>query len=163
MRTAILFSYLFLASLAAFSQNDSLPPYLKVRTIPQFKIMATDSSWITKANLKKGKNTIIMLFSPDCEHCQKQTEILLENMDKLNHTQIVMTTTLQLDKIRDFVAKYKLDKYPNILVGRDPNLFFGIFYDLKYTPFLAIYDKKEDLLKAFDGGAKWNKLEEVLK
>jgi hypothetical protein len=104
-----------------------------------------------------------MLFSPDCEHCQKQTEILLENSAKLQHTQIIMTTTLKMDKIREFIAKYHLDDYPNFLIGRDPSMFFGIFYELKSTPFLAIYNQKEELIRVFDGGAKWNKLEEALK
>ncbi len=160
----ILTSCLLLITAMSFSQKDtSLPVYLQFKVIPQFKLMKTDSSWLTRDDLSEHKSTIIMLFSPDCEHCQHQTEILLENVSKLKHVQIVMATTSPLDKIDEFTKKYKLNEYGMFMLGRDPSMFFGTFYQFKATPFLAIYNKKRELVTVFDGGAKWKKLEVVLK
>lgn len=163
--TRLLFITLLMnTTILAFGQKDSLPPYLQFRTLPPFKLLKSDSSgWITKADLQKHKRTIIMLFSPDCEHCQKQTEILMEHLDELKDVQIVMATTLPLEKIKEFIRRFKLNDHPNFFIGRDNAMFLGIYFDLHSIPLLAIYNKKDELINVFEGGAKWKKLAEALK
>lgn len=164
MRKSVLVITILLAAVSCFSQNDTLPLYLQFKTIPPFKLQKPDSSgWITKADLHKNHRTIIMLFSPDCEHCQHQTEILLENIEKLKDVQIVMATTSPPHIIEWFINKYEMSKHKNFLIGRDQQVLLGPFYKLNNIPLLAIYDKKGLLVKVFDGGAKWKKLEEALK
>ena len=71
-----LFGYLLLAN-TVFSQTnaqaDSLAAYIRIGTIPSFTVYkAPDSSAFTNKDLKKGKPVLLMLFSPDCGHCQHQ-------------------------------------------------------------------------------------------
>ena len=106
---------------------------------------------------------MIMLFSPDCEHCQKQTEIIIDNIDKMKNLEIVMSTFQPVDKMRKFSDRYKLSKFSNIHVGRDVRYFFGPFYRIRFSPFLAIYDENENLLKAYEGGAKIDRLLEAIR
>jgi hypothetical protein len=142
---------------------DTLAAFLRMPYLPAFKIMRSDSTYITKASLKQDKHTIVMLFSPDCEHCQHQTEEIIKHIDELKEVQIIMTTYQPMDNMKRFCEKYELAKYPNILVGRDIYYFFGPFYKIRSIPFLAFYDKKQDLMKVFDGGATIGKITEVIR
>lgn len=155
---------LLLGIFYANAQTDSLAPYLRNPVLPQFSILQPDSStWFTKNDLKRGRKAMIMLFSPDCDHCKKQTDIIVDNIDKLKDLEIVMTTFQPVEKMRRFYEKYGLAKYPNIHVGRDVRYFFGPFYRFRYSPFLAIYDERENLIKVYEGGAKGDKLLEALR
>ena len=71
---------------------------------------------------------MIMLFSPDCEHCQEETKMLQANKKQLGDLQIVMITYRPLDKMRKFYKDYKIAENPNIKMGRDVPYFFAPFY-----------------------------------
>lgn len=145
------------------AQEDDAP-YLKNQTIPSFSILKEDSaSWFSSRDIKKGNSVIIMLFSPECGHCKDQTEVFIKNMDKLKNTEIVMSTFQSISKIKDFCNQYKLEKYPNIHMGRDVNYFLGTYYRIKYSPFLAIYNKERNLSRVYEGGAKIDKILEAIR
>ena len=159
-----IFTLLILLALPFFSlaQEDDAP-YLKNPFIPQFSILNTDStSWFTQREIRNGFPVMIMLFSPDCEHCREQTEILVKNMEKLKNTEIIMSTFQPIYKMKEFCSQYKLAKYPNVHVGRDVKYFFGPYYRIRYSPFIAIYNKDRKLVRVFEGGAKIDKLLEAL-
>ncbi len=146
------------------AQNKALPPYLKNPVLPDFKILQKDSTtWFSKKDLKTGKPVMIMLFSPDCDHCQKQTKMILERIKDLGDLQIVMATFQPMDKMRKFYTDYGIAKYPNIRMGRDVPYFFGGFYRGRSIPYLAIYDRSQKLVKIYDGGATIDKLLEAIK
>jgi thiol-disulfide isomerase/thioredoxin len=139
-------------------------PYLAKPFVPDFYILGTDSSTIfNKSTIKKGKPVMIILFSPDCEHCQKQTASITKNIKAFEGVEVVMATYQPVFKAKAFASQYKLGTYPNFYVGRDVMYFFGPFYQLKSAPFIAIYNKEQKLIKAFDGGAPVEKLLETLK
>lgn len=161
MRLTILLSF-FLTPFLCFAQEEDAP-YLKNPTIPNFSILREDStSWFSSRELKKGNPVIIMLFSPECSHCKEQTEILVKHMDKLKNTEIVMSTFQSISKMKDFCNQYKLERYPNIHMGRDVNYFLGTYYRIKYSPFLAIYGRDKNLARVYEGGAKIDKILEAL-
>ena len=162
MRIFTLLLLFMAAPFFSWSQEDDAP-YLKNPVVPQFSILNSDStSWYTHRDIRNGMPVMIMLFSPDCEHCKDQTEILMKNMDKLKNTEIIMSTFQLIYKMKDFCQAYKLAKYSNVHVGRDVKYFFGPFYRIRYSPFIAIYDKDRKLVRVFEGGAKIDKLLEAL-
>jgi thiol-disulfide isomerase/thioredoxin len=160
---------LFLLSLCLFrgeltAQNTGEAPYLKNQSIPEFRILQKDSlHWYTLKDLKPNKPVMFMLFSPDCDHCQKQTKLLTDHMKELGDLQIIMTTYQPLEKMKRFYQEYRIASYPNILMGRDVPYFFGPFFKAQSIPFLAIYNKQHKLARVYDGGAKMDKLLEALK
>ena len=130
-------------------------PYMSDQTLPSFNIMEVDSTTIfNTGKLPSGKPIVLMYFSPDCEHCQHETEEILKNMDSLRQVHFVMLTALPFDKMRNFWVYYKLGNYKNITVGRDYEFFFSRHYGSQYVPYLAIYDRNKKLVKVFDGGTK---------
>ena len=157
MKNMLLPAILLFATVVASAQSDSSKPTFAKYPLPQFSILLPDSaSYFTKNDLPKGKHTIIILFSPDCEHCQHQTELIIKNIDRFQNAHIVMTTTLPFEKMKEFYERYNLKDYPTITVGRDTKHFFGGYFSpaIHSVPFIAIYDQHEAFRKVFDGGQK---------
>ncbi len=141
-------------NLRAQSTNDSLP-YLQHPELPAFRIQMLDSSTMFNTfNIKAGKKTVLMLFSPDCEHCQHMADSMKNHMEEMQDVQIYMFSFMDLYQIKQFAAKYKLNRYKNITFGKDVDFFFAGFYKLTSVPGIAIYDKKKKFVKLFNGGAK---------
>ena len=151
---------------SGIAQNDSLPlpPYKRFTSVPPFKLLLTDSSThFTKENLAKKKAVMIMLFSPDCEHCKHETEAIIANIDAFKKVQIIMSTTLPFEKMLDYYNHYDLKRFDNIIVGKDVSYFFPVFYDIHNLPFLAFYNKKKELISVYSGALPIDKAIEELK
>jgi thiol-disulfide isomerase/thioredoxin len=165
---SLLTKLLYVLLLTAFTnrlaaQADTIPPYVKNPGIPNFSIQTADSSWFVKPQLAAKKPTLILYFSPDCGHCQMETEELLSRIKKLKQLQVVMITSRPFEDMKNFYEFYKLDRYPTIKVGTDPNRVITTFYDVKFTPFSALYDKKGKLIKAYEKGIDWTDFEKLVK
>src|SRR5215213_9692518 len=91
--TAILISSSSKAQTDTATAGDTLAPYRKTPYIPSFKILTPDSSWFSRTNLQAGRPTLILYFSPDCGHCQIETEELLSKIKQFNDLQVVMITS----------------------------------------------------------------------
>lgn len=154
--------YIFLFALAlsftATAQTDTLPAYLQVPYIPPFKILLADSSWYSKVNLPAKKPVLILYFSPDCGHCQLETEELISRMKELKNLHVVMVTSRPYADMAFFANHYKLRRFPSIKIGADPQRLVTNFYNVKFTPFSALYDKKGKLVKVYEDGINWKEL-----
>jgi thioredoxin-related protein len=164
MKKSIIALLLCVASLTAFSQSQTDPPYRRFPTVPPLKLLLTDSSTVfTDKDLKKGRPLLLILFSPDCDHCKKETGELIEKIDSFKNIQIVMATFMTVDKIRPFYENYKLDRFSNIIVGYDMQHMLTTYYRISYTPFLAFYDKKGNLIDGFQGALPLSKVLEYFR
>jgi thiol-disulfide isomerase/thioredoxin len=156
----------------SFSQSDSakkssndqqeditLPPYKRFPTVPPLKLLLLDSTtYFTKNDLKKNKPVLIIVFNPDCEHCKHETEELIKNIDSLKNIQIIMATMMKFDMMRSFYEKYDLQRFQNITVGQDVQYTLPSFYQMHFMPYLAMYNKKGNLLTTFEGSMKMEDL-----
>lgn len=147
------------APVLALLKADSIPAHLQNLLLPDFKILLPDgkTNFYTD-NLSKKKNTIIINFSPECEHCQLQIEEIIKHIDQFKETQIVMATSLPFEKMKLFYDGYQVEKYPNIIMGQDVLFFFSKYYKNHYLPGVAVYNKKKALLNFYDGGVKTEEL-----
>jgi thioredoxin-related protein len=155
MKSFLLFLIFIGITASASAAVDSIPAHLKGLRIPDFKLLLVDSvtNFYTE-NLDPEKNTLIMMFSPDCDHCQHQTEDIIKNMDAFKNTQIVMNTILPFSQLKEFYETYQLHRFKNIIMGRDVLFFFSPYYRAQFTPYLALYNKKGELLYTNDGQVK---------
>ena len=164
MRLVILFCFIFLLSNKGYSQqatkaaNDTLAPYQRNHYIPAFSIQTPDSSWFHKSNIKEKKPALILYFSPDCGHCQLETEAILTKMKDLSNLQIVMITSRPYEDMLNFANHYKINRFHGVKIGSDPARLITRFYDVKFTPFSALYDKKGKLVKVYKDGINMNEL-----
>lgn len=160
-----LFTLLLLSiCFSSISQNteQNKAPYLQVKIVPPFKIYNYDSTLLSKTDLKKGP-VLILYFSPDCGHCQMETDSLISKIESLKKLQIVMITGRYHDDMKAFIDKYKLLEFKNIKVGNDRTGFVQSFYQIEFTPFSALYDKKGKLLEVFEKGIDYTKLKKLIK
>lgn len=153
MNKIILSAFLIQIVSVAFPQADSTQaPYLRFPTPPPFRLLLTDSiTYFTKENLNKRTATMFMLFNPDCEHCKKETEEILENITRFKNIQIIMATFMPFDMMKEFYETFSLSKYSNIVVGKDINHILVSFYKVSSLPFHAFYNKKHELISVFEG------------
>lgn len=136
----------------ARAHSQALPPYKQYKTIPSVRLLSADSTgWELKAKLQKNKPVMMMIFSPECDHCKHETEELIKHMDKFKDIQIVMATPLPLKEMAAFAAHYKLQKYPNIIVGKDYAFALPAYYGIKNLPFHAFYNSSKQLISGFEG------------
>lgn len=122
--------------------------------IPPFKILKADSTWFTPANLKKDKPVMIIYFSPDCTHCQHLVYEMKPKMKEFADTQIVMVTFTEptmLKMLKTFNRDFDLAKYPNLTVGTEGHTYVvQQYYQVKTTPYIAVYNRKGKLVQAFE-------------
>lgn len=151
--------------LASFGQQDSIQPlYKRFPTPPPFRLLSTDSTTIlTDKEITKNKPVFIMVFSPDCDHCQHHAEEMIKKREEFKDIQIVMASTQSLTKIKEFYSKYQLEKLDHLIIGQDREYILGTYYKMRSLPFLAFYDKKGKLIDVFEGALPIDKVLEVLK
>ena len=165
MRSLLILLSVVIISVTAKAQSDTssvladtLAPYQKSPYIPGFKIQMPDSSWYYKQNLDKKKATLILYFSPDCGHCQLETEGIISKMKELKNLQIVMITSRPFEDMVNFADHYKISRFPAIKIGSDPARYVTRFYDVKFTPFSALYDSAGKLVKVYKDGINMDEL-----
>ena len=145
------------------STYDTIAPYLKTKFIPNFNVLECSSSkgdsiWITNETLPKNRPIVFIYFSPECSHCEYETEEIKKHIDSLQNAFFVFVSYHPIEKIKAFYDKYELAKYPNIRMGRDPKYFIPSFFRVEFTPFVAVYDKNRNFSKAYKQGADMSEL-----
>lgn len=119
--------------------------------IPSFSIIKVpDSIKFEKTNLQKNKPVIIMIFSPDCEHCQLRLQEIKANIKLFKNIQIVMISNLGYNYISRFYKEFNISKYPGIVMGMDYRYVIGNFFTISSVPAIFLYNKSGKFVKAFD-------------
>ena len=164
MKKYFLSILMLIVCVTGFSQTDTSLIYLRFPIVPSFKLInIADSSIFTKDNLKKKKATVIMMFSPDCEHCQAETKALTEKINLFKKAQIVMVSPIDFYYMKEFYNEYKIADFSNITMGRDPAYFLGTFYKVRSFPSIFVYDKKGKLVNSFIGSTPVEEIAAALK
>ncbi len=93
-KIALFFFFLAIANFG-FAQEENtvnqLPEYITKETIPDFTIFTSpDSAAFTNHDLKKNMPLILMIFSPNCGHCQHETQLIEKHNDRFKDAQILM-------------------------------------------------------------------------
>lgn len=156
---------LCIGTIAGFAQVDSTTPaFKKYPTLPPLQLLLGDSTTkYTKESLPKKKPVLIMLFSPECSHCQHTAEELVKYKDELKGIQIVMATMHSISQMNAFMEQYHLNQLENVVAGRDIYYILQGFYDMHSLPYLGFYDKKGQLIKGFEGSMPVKKIIETFK
>jgi excinuclease UvrABC ATPase subunit len=102
----------------------------------------------------------VMIFGPECDHCQAMTLELEKNIAKFKKTDIVMICHPSLKEKLDFFNNItRHHKYANIYVGIDSAGFIPKTYPYGTLPYINVYDKDRKLIKTFTNEASFKDLE----
>jgi len=161
MKKILFFFSLIIA--AGCSQAQNTAPKTNIDHIPTFRILNQDSVYITNSVLKKNRPVMIIYFSPDCSHCERMMQEMKPYMRNFSKVQVVMITFIRTDYLKllkEFRRNYSLASYPNFLMGTEyPDYAVQRYYQISTTPYIAIYNSKGKLVRAFD---KVPKMEDLL-
>jgi peroxiredoxin len=143
----VLFCLIIAAGCSHAQEHDS-----PGASLPSYRVLTTDSNWITPASLK-AKRTLLIYFAPDCPHCQHLTMDIKQKIKQFSDTQIVMVTwsnNYDIRAIKNFVRDFDLKKYPNITVATEGYTYqMQKYFKIETTPYVAVYNSKGKLAKAF--------------
>jgi thioredoxin-related protein len=142
-----------LISLYGQAQQDTIAPaYKRYPTIPALQLLLSDSATVYKKDrLPHDKPVLIMLFSPECSHCNHTADEMEQLKDSLQNIEIVMATMHPIWLMKDFAERHKLTDWKNIVFGKDIYYILPSFYQVRSLPFMALYDKKGNLIGVHEG------------
>jgi thiol-disulfide isomerase/thioredoxin len=165
-KVTTLFSLIILSlfastTLLAQGNIDPNAPFLKDKNIPKFTLNLTTGKSFSNSQIPKNKYTCIIIFSPDCSHCQEEAVELTKNADKFKSVFFIWNSYKEMADIKAFAIKYGLDKQSNVIVGRDPEFSIPVFFRPRMTPFVALYANGQ-LLKVYEQGVKVPELLKII-
>ncbi|MEP6683681.1 MAG: thioredoxin domain-containing protein, partial [Parafilimonas sp.] len=130
-------------SLVHAQDYDTIPPYQKDSLhIPNFTVLKIDSVYANDRMIPKDKPVIIIYFSPECGHCQITADEFSKRMAEMKDFYFVWVSYYPLPEIKEFAKKFNLQQFTNIIIGRDENYTIPSYYRVKFTPFMAVYNKE---------------------
>ncbi len=155
----VIIATLFLGGLTQLIAQENTPtrpdaPYLTNKNIPAFSLLLADGKNFSQNDIPSSKYTIIIYFSPDCGHCQHEATEMVKNIDSLRHTYIVWAGSRSIPELKAFSEKYGVIGCPNMVYGQDQHYSIPSYYQVKYTPFVAIYDNHKQFVKAYEMGVE---------
>ena len=123
----------------------------QIGDMPQFKITQADGKIFKASDLKSGKPTVLIYFSPECDHCQVFMKEFFKKPEGFSKANILMVTYLPVNRVVSFVKEYPVGKYPNITVGTEGMGFLiRDHLGIQNMPFAAVYDKKNKLMNRYE-------------
>lgn len=117
--------------------------------LPWLPIVKADGSRLVVKDLK-GK-TVLVLFQPDCDHCQREAVQIRENLSHFDGYQLYFVSDAALPQISQFAKEYELEGIRNIHFAQ------ASVNDIIYTvgpvpsPSLFVYSENGRLVKDFKG------------
>lgn len=116
--------------------------------LPFIPITLTDG---TVVNVKDftGKN-ILVLFQPDCDHCQHEAEDIAKQLDAFKNYKMYFVSAATMPEIERFAITYKLKGKENIMFGNTAAENVLNNFGPIPAPSIYIYNDKK-LKQSFEG------------
>ncbi|MES2733253.1 MAG: redoxin domain-containing protein [Bacteroidota bacterium] len=116
------------AALPADSLHD-LPPLLPLTKLDSTTVLA---------NTLLGK-TILIVFLPDCDHCQREAAQIRKHISAFEKYSLWFISSANLAEIKQFGEKYKLLEQANISLAHSEQAYINDSFGYIPTPSLYIY------------------------
>lgn len=140
---------LLFGCLNASAQSSADPPYKKQPLLPVFTVQQTDKSMLSTKELPAYDYYTVIYFIPGCSHCQALVKDVLSHKDSLKNMLFFWITPNPLTELKQFEQAYHLSSLPNMRLGREPGFTIMSFFEVRQTPFAAVYDRNRKLVQGF--------------
>lgn len=130
--------------------------------MPDIDLLLKDS--MTHVNIRNtvSKGPIVLFyFGPDCPYCQMEIEEIVRNIEGLKGIQFYLITPYSISDMQVFYKRNDIQKYTNIVVGRDYNFKFGKYFGAQSIPYLAFYSREKKLNAAFLGNVYFDQIKSL--
>ncbi len=143
---------MLLAATFSFAQQK-IDYKLKGAPMPPFKIEKTSGGFFNHTMVQAGKPVMIMIFSPECDHCEHMVDSLKTLGSKIKNTQMIFVSEgRHKDAMKGFISKTGIGNIPQFQnIGTDASNLIFYVYTMKILPQITFYDNQHQLLKILDG------------
>ena len=122
------------------------------KPLPAFAIQLLDSTtYIHTEDLTADKNLVLFYFKPTCPYCRAQMRDMLNNIERFKNKELCILTNEKLKSINSFARYFKLNRFNNVIVGRDTGSVVLKTYGLITVPLTAYFDKNKQLKALYAG------------
>ena len=116
--------------------------------IAPFTIQLTNNKVYTYKDLKKNVPTVLIYFSPTCDHCKAFMKELVKHETALKNKQVILVTYLSLEETKAFDSLYNISSKPYFKIGTEGYTFIvQKYYNIQRFPYIVLYDKQLKLVK----------------
>ena len=116
--------------------------------IAPFKITLLNGKSYSYNQIKKNTETVLIYFSPTCDHCKNFTTELLKHESALKNKQIIMVTYVPIEEVKPFDSLYHISTKSNFKIGTEGYAFtVRKYYNVTRFPYIVIYNKQMKLVK----------------
>lgn len=150
----IIISVLYLSTDKSFM--NKIQSIFKTRSseekLPAFKFsLVNEGKEMNTNEIKVPGSFLIIYFSPECPFCKEQLSEIFKDYVDLKNIPIYFLSPYPVSDIKEYFKGYDLQGYKNIIAGSDKSSYFGQFYGVKSIPYLAFYDKDQNLKNTIVG------------
>jgi peroxiredoxin len=108
------------------------------------------------------ENSILIFFSSDCDHCQREATEIEKNLAGFKNYHLFFISMNPFPVMKKFSETYKINNHHNIKFFRaDGKTVFDALGSIQ-TPTICVYDRDKKLVKKFDGETKVDDILKVL-
>lgn len=141
---------LLLLMASCFGRKDEVKTNTSAQNdLPTLTALKLDGSRLLTKQLQ-GK-TVLVLFQPDCDHCQREAKQIRENLDAFKAYSLYFISADALSRIAAFAADYGLTGYDNVHFATTEAQYILNNFGPIDAPSLYIYNDSGKLVKKFNG------------
>jgi peroxiredoxin len=120
-----------------------------VNEIPSLPVSLLNGKTI---DLKNHQGQIILvLFQPDCDHCQREAKQIEEHLKSFKNYTMYFVSSAPVEGILKFSKDYHLDEKPNVLFGATSTTQIINNFGPIQAPSIYIYSQQGKLVHHFNG------------
>lgn len=151
---AMLGSIGYLARIIFHTIEQNKQAALNRDTIPEFTLQTLTGEIFTKQDLPTNKPSLIIYFSPDCQHCHYEASVIRDSIQRLSDISILWVSQASKETLRNFAEEYDLTNYSNIFILQDQGNAFKRLMAITISPAILIYNEEQKLITLFKGETK---------
>lgn len=130
-------------------ESETRQKPLASNEFPQMQIELLNGNSLSAKSIE-GK-TVLILFQPDCDHCQHEAEQIENNLSVFRDYTLYFVSSSPVHELEKFANDYKLRGIPNVLFGQTTTESILNSFGPIQTPSIYIYSGEGKLVKHFNG------------
>jgi peroxiredoxin len=150
MKTRILFLLIVLIACSPKQKDDEQTTSAPIpNDLPAMKISLLNGQSIDARAIKT--KTVLILFQPDCDHCQEEAKQIAENLEAFKNYNLYFVSSATLPELEKFAKDYHLSDYENILFGQTSTESILNNFGPIQAPSVYIYTEQGKLVNSLNG------------
>jgi peroxiredoxin len=155
MRTSFLYCVLIIVVISACNSVREKPVeensaiVVEMNDRPYLMLNLTNGNKVNVHELEE--KSVIVLFQPDCDHCQHEAEDIEKNIRAFEGYQIFFVSSHPMEIIEKFAVDYKLSAHPSVHFAQASVDDILKKFGPVQTPSIYVYTKGGTLKKSFNG------------